>query len=121
MVYQGVADNEYRNGKFPFRWGYGRSTLYFFLFCPCLFFMLEKNIYLFAKPWLAYTSNHIIGSSDPRGASGRFRLGAILGNLLVPCVLYEGVLIFFVLLLFFTGLNIVFVPPRMERKPAVLV
>lgn len=40
MVYQGFADYEYRNGKFPFRWGYERSTafsLFFFSFVPLCF------------------------------------------------------------------------------------
>lgn len=80
--------------------------------------MLEKIIYLFARTWLAYTSNHIIGSSDPRGASGRFRLGALQGNIFfIPMFSTKGVNFFLpFLLFFFTGLNFVFVPPRMERK-----
>lgn len=104
--------------EFPFRWGYERSTafsLYFFSLLSLSGFYVRKNHKPFCKTWLAYTSNHIIGSSDPRGASGRFRLGAILGNLFVPVFSTRGVN-FLYFLLFFTGLNFIFVSPRMERK-----
>lgn len=91
MVYQGVADNEYQNAEFPCRWGYERSTAFSLDFYSPLslsVFYAIKTLNPFCKTLSAYTSNHIIGSSDPRGALGRFRLGAILENLFVLC-LYE--------------------------------
>lgn len=90
--------------EFPFRWGYERSTafsLYFFSLLSLSVFYVRKNHKPFRKTWLAYTSNHIIGSSDPRDASGRFRLGAILGNLFVPVFSTRGVNFFVLFAIFY--------------------
>ena len=95
MIYQGVADNEYRNAEFPCRWGYERSTAFSLDFYSPLslsVFYARKIHNPFCKTWSAYTSNHIIGSSDPRCASGRFRLGAIVENLFVPVSLRVGLI-----------------------------
>lgn len=97
MVYQGVADYEYRNGKFPFRWGYERFTAFslnFYLFCACLFSMLEKIINLCAKTWLAYTSNHIIssGARIHEVHQANFVWGRFWGTFLSLCSLRGGLI-----------------------------
>lgn len=72
-------------------WAFHDFQPLFFSLLSLSVFHVRKNLKPFAKTWLAYTSNHVIGSSDPRGASGRFRLGVILGNLFVPVFSTRGV------------------------------
>lgn len=106
----------YRNREFSFCWGYWCSTTFSLYFMSLFIFHTRKNpMPVCKKPWLAHLSSHLIGSSDPRGASGRFRLGPILGNLFVAVI---STRFNFLSFSFFSGFC--FCTSRIE-KPAVLV
>lgn len=95
MVYQGVADYEYRNGSFLFDGVMSvprLSAFIFFLFCPSLVSMLEKIINLFAKPgWhkRAITSS---GAQIHKVHQADFVWGRFWGIFLSLCSLRGGLI-----------------------------
>ena len=87
---------------------------------PSIYSLLP--LYIFQKKTrLAYSSNHIIGSSYPQGKTGRFCLGAILGDFFVPVVSTRRIFIFVFFVLFFLIWISFLYLPEWKEKPAILV
>lgn len=96
MVYQGVADYEYRNEKFPFRWGYGRSTtfsLYFFSLLSLSVFHVQKIYIPFCKNLIGVHEQSHHRELRSTRCIRQILLGGDSGESFCPCVLYERGLI----------------------------
>lgn len=104
-LYQGVTDTG-MGFFFFFCWGYG---LCFILFCPCPFSLSEKSL----VGLLEQSHNPELRSTSK---NRQILLGGDSGEPFCPCAVYEEDFIFCLFVGFFSDLDFVFVPPRMEKK-----